>query len=112
MYLDADFYICAAVTVSFGVVILLILPLFFRSIKIKVINDTVIVKRGIFITTTHIFPFARLIYVHRYTSLIAKRMGLSGIILKGVSSSLFLPELEEKATESLIAEITRGKSDE
>lgn len=94
----------------FGAVFLWILPVFLRTYRISIVNDTVIVKRGIFITTTHIFPFTKLIYTKSYTSFLAKRLNLVAISLKATASSLFIAELERADAEALLEEIARGKS--
>ena len=51
------------------------------------------INRGVFIKTTHIMPFSRLVYAQSFATPLAKRMGLSALTLKAARSSIIIPEL-------------------
>ncbi len=86
----------------------LYLPLYFRSCKIRRVNDAVIVRRGVFFKNTHILPFSRLIYAQTVTSPIARLMGLKAITLKAARNSLIVPELSIEDADLLVCELEDG----
>lgn len=90
--------------------ILWYLPVFFKSCNLKIINNSVIIKRGVFFQNTHIFPFSRLIYTQSFTTPLARIFGLSALTLKAARSRIFVPELETENTKRFLAMLTKGES--
>lgn len=105
-----NFLAIAIITVFFGAVILWILPLFFNSYKIWVLEGSVIVKRGIFFSTTYIFPYNRFIYAKRLQSPLSKAFSLVAISLKAASSGVLIAELSKSDASDLLTQITRERS--
>lgn len=101
MYFKVNIYVCVAVIAFFGIAILWILPCFFKSWSIHMTDGVLTVTFGILIITTHIFPYARMIYTKSCVSPLARAFGLSGVIIKAVSGKLYIPELENKQFDEL-----------
>ena len=83
------------------------LPRFFKGSKIIFLNGSVVVEWGVFIKTTHILPFSRLIYAQTFTTPIAKLFGLTAVTLKAARKSILIPEMQTADAIKLIAELTR-----
>lgn len=77
----------------FGFVLFWYLPHYLTSYELKFPKGAVIINRGVFIKTTHIMPFSRLIYAQSISTPLAKAMGLAAISLKAARSSLIIPEI-------------------
>lgn len=83
------------------------LPRFFRGCKIVFLNGAVVVEWGVFIKSTHILPFSRLIYAQTFTTPIAKLFGLTAVTLKAARKSILIPEMLAEDAINLITEITQ-----
>lgn len=85
------------------------LPAYFANCRITVGDDAVMVTRGVFIRTTHIMPYPRMIYVQSYTTPAATALGLCGVTLKAARGIMVIPEMEKENAEMLLAGISGGK---
>lgn len=85
--------LATVITAVFFFVILWYLPRYIRNYRIKLIGEAVIIENGVFIKTTHIMPYSRMIYTKSFTTPIAKAMGLTAISLKAARSSIIMPEI-------------------
>lgn len=113
LFCSISVYLYAIPVVLTGICLLAIfwyLPAFFKSCKVELINKSVIIKSGVFIRTTHILPFERLIYTQTLSSPIAKLLNLSSINLKAARTRILIPEMETERVIMFIEEITRGDS--
>lgn len=81
------------ITAVFLFVMLWYLPRYIRNYRIKLIGEAVIIENGVFIKTTHIMPYSRMIYTKSFTTPLAKAMGLTAISLKAARSSIIMPEI-------------------
>lgn len=90
----------------FAVIMLWYLPKYLQSYVIKFSNTAIIINRGVFIRTSHIMPFSRMVYTQSYTTPIARYIGLSGLILRAARSMLVIPELERQDALNIIRNIT------
>ena len=81
------------VAVIIAVFLFWYLPRYFKSYEILFPKGAVVINRGVFIKTTHIMPFSRLVYAQSFATPLAKRMGLSALTLKAARSSIIIPEL-------------------
>ena len=104
--LGLQIYILFTVAILF--VIFLYLPEFIRDFSIKIMGDSVVINKGVFIKTTHIMPYARLIYTEIYISPIAKSFGLTAVSLKAVRSRVFIPEMINSDVREILALISKG----
>lgn len=92
-------YICAVVYSAY-----------FASYEILFPKGAIIINRGIFIRTTHIMPFSRLIYVQSYSTPLAHSMGLAALSLKAARSSVIIPELPVSDVELFIKSVTKEEN--
>lgn len=68
------------------------LPRYFNSYEILFPKGAIIINRGVFIKTSHIMPFSRLVYAQSFSTPLAKAMGLAAVSLKAARSSVIIPE--------------------
>ena len=96
------------ITAVFLFVILWYLPRFIRNYRIKLIGEAVIIENGVFIRTTHIMPYSRMIYTKSFTTPLAKAMGLTSISLKAARSSIIMPEILVSDAVVLLKLLSKG----
>ena len=72
------------------------LPRYFKSYEILFPKGAVVINRGVFIKTTHIMPFCRLVYAQSFATPLAKKMGLAALTLKAARSTVIIPEFDAK----------------
>lgn len=85
--------------VAAAILVLLIfwyLPRYFKSYEILFPKGAVVINRGVFIKTTHIMPFSRLVYAQSFATPLAKKMGLAALTLKAARSTVIIPEFDAK----------------
>ena len=75
------------------------LPCLFKTYEIKYINGAVVIERGVFIKTTHIMPYSKMIYTQTLTSPLARFFGLKAVTLKAARSQILIPEIPEDEAE-------------
>ena len=68
------------------------LPRYFNSYEILFPKGAIIINRGVFIKTSHIMPFSRLVYAQSFSTPLAKAMGLAAVSLKAARSRVIIPE--------------------
>ena len=112
LFLLLAFYFRAAYSfaIMLGVLVTIIslfcifwyLPRYIDSYKIRIDNGAVIINRGVFIKTTHIMPYSRMIYSQIIVTPIAKLMGLEAFSLKAARSSIIIPELLKSDAEAIL----------
>ena len=106
------FYVPAAVFVLLGAVaVFWYLPAFFERFNMFVGENAVIVTKGVFIRTTHIMPYKRLVFAGGFSTPAARVMGLKGIMLRAARATVFIPEIEASAADRLIFDIGGEKYD-
>ena len=96
------------ITAVFLFVILWYLPRFIRNYRIKLIGEAVIIENGVFIKTTHIMPYSRMIYTKSFTTPLAKAIGLTSISLKAARSSIIMPEILVSDAVVLLKLLSKG----
>ena len=84
------------------------IPHFIRSYRIRCSGGAVVINRGVFIKTTHIMPYSKLIYTQTFTTPVAKLMGLQALSLKAARIKITVPELELDVAEKLLKELAEG----
>lgn len=92
--------------------ILIYVPFYFKKYQISFPEGSIIIERGIFIKTTHIMPFSRLVYVQSYSTPIAKIMKLGGLSFKAARIRIFIPEIESKDVNYIIDALTAEAENE
>ena len=86
------------------------LPAYFANCRITVGDDAVMVTRGVFIRTTHIMPYPRMIYVSSFSSPIARRLGICAVVMRAARGFILVPEIKIKDVE-MISKKAEGTSD-
>ena len=94
--------------VAFVLIIFRYLPIYFRNYKIRLENSVIIINCGVFIKTVRIMPFSKMIYAQSVSTPLAKKLGISSIILKAARSYLLIPEIETEKANDFIRSISRG----
>ena len=98
--------------ILFTAIIFWYLPKLFKNCSCKIVNNTVILKIGVFFKTIHVFPLLRLIYSQTITTPLAKKMGLTCVSLKAARNRVFIPELSIKDAEDLMNFLSKGDLNE
>ena len=83
----------AVLTALLAVFLFWYLPRYFNSYEIIFPSGAIVINRGVFIKTTHIMPFSRLVYAQSYATPLARAMGLAALSLKAARSVIIVPEL-------------------
>lgn len=86
----------AVVAVILAVFLFCYLPRYFKSYEILFPKGAIVINRGVFIKTTHIMPFSRLVYAQSFATPLAKKMGLAALTLKAARSTVIIPEFDAK----------------
>ena len=90
----------------------LYLPFFFKSYKIILSNDAVIVKFGIIVKIEHIMPYKRMIYAQSFETPLARIFGIAAVRLKAARSYLLVAEIEKEAAQTIIDFLAEGELNE
>lgn len=98
-----------AIVCFFEILLLWYIPNLFKRYRIKYVNRAVIVTSGVFIRTTHIMPFSKLIYTQTIVTPLSRLMGLRALTLKAARSQLFIPEMNEEDAELFIKVLAEGE---
>ena len=111
--LFAPLKIAAIVIGILGLLVAFIyLPFFFKSYKIILSNDAVVVKYGIFIKAEHIMPYKRMIYAQSFETPLARIFGIKAVRLKAARSYLLIAEIEKESAQKIIDFLAEGESHE
>ena len=97
----------AALAVLLALFLFWYLPRYFKSYEILFPKGAVVINRGVFIKTTHIMPFSRLVYAQSFATPLAKRMGLAALTLKAARSRIIIPELNASDVNYFIDFLTK-----
>ncbi len=95
-----------AIGILLAVCILVYIPLYFRSYKITIMQNAVIIQSGVIVRSKHIMPFSRLLYAQSFSSPLSRLFGLSAMTLKATRSRVFIPEISSKAVQTVILNLT------
>lgn len=93
-------------------VIALYLPAFFRTYEIMLKGEAVIINYGVFIKTTHIMPYSRLIYAQSFATPLARLMGVASLTLKAARGWILVPELRFDEATEVINSLAREECDD
>ncbi len=111
--LFAPLKIAAIVIGILGLIVAFVyLPFFFKTYKIILSNDAVIVKYGILIKVEHIMPYKRMIYAQSFETPLARILGVAAVRLKAARSYLLVAEIEKESARAIIDFLAEGESHE
>ncbi len=82
------------------------LPKFFATYEIELVGEAIIINYGVFIKSSHIMPYSRLIYAQSFTSPLARMLGVSALSLQAARSRVIIPEIETKEALKVINSLT------
>ena len=100
--------LAAAVTaVVFLVLIFWYIPALLHSYEILFPSGAIVIKCGVFLKTTHIMPFSRMVCADSTATPLARKMRLSALTLKAARSRIIIPELDQKDVRYFIDYLTR-----
>lgn len=85
------------------------IPALFKTYKVEYINGAVVIESGVFIKTTHIMPFSKMIYSQSITSPLARLFGLSAVVLKAARSRILIPEIPARDVEKFARLLAEGE---
>ncbi len=102
----AALIITALLSVLFAAAAFWYLPRFIKSCRITVVNDSIIIKRGIIVENTHILPFSRLIHTQSVQTPLSRMFSLTMIFFKATRFNLIVPELTDADAKELMTEIS------
>lgn len=86
------------------------IPLFIKNYCITIKNDAFVISTGVFLKTTYIMPYPRMIYVSSFSSPIARKYGICAVVMRAVRGFIFVPEIKIKDVE-MISSKAEGTSD-
>lgn len=97
------FLLPAAIIAMLGLVAAFVyIPFYFKSYLITVDTNSIIITKGIFIKTTQIMPFPRLVFAQSFTTPIASAMKLKCVMLKAARGWILIPEIESVDAEFML----------
>ena len=85
-------------------------PLFIKNYNISIKNDAFVINTGVFLKTTYIMPYPRMIYVSSFSSPIARRLGICAVVMRAARGFILVPEIKIKDVE-MISKKAEGTSD-
>ena len=89
------FLLPAAIIATLGLLAAFVyIPFYFKSYTITVDDNSISIKKGIFIKTTQIMPFPRLVFAQSFTTPIASCMKLKCVMLKAARGWILIPEID------------------
>ena len=87
-------------------------PKYIASYSIKIQGDSVVIDSGVFIKSTQIMPYSKMIYTQTFTSPLAKKFGITAISLKAARSRIFIPEMDESDAKEFLSILSKGEENE
>lgn len=87
--------------------IVLYIPMFFKSYEIKLKGEAIIINYGVFIKIKHIMPYSRLVYAQSFATPLARLLKVSTLTLKAARGWILIPEIESTAAKEVINLLSR-----
>ncbi len=106
--MSRSFLLLATISIVFfvGVFDFWYLPRFFKTCKIRYVNQSVLINYGVFLKSTHILPFSKLIHTKTITTPLSSAFSLMAVGLKAARSRIYVPELTKEDAILLISYLT------
>ena len=116
LYFESFFSPLKIIAIVIGIIglaiTLIYLPLYFKSYRIYLSEEAVIVKFGIIIKIEHIMPYKRMIYAQSFVTPLASILGVEAVRLKAARSHLFVVETEKESVKAIMDFLAEGESHE
>lgn len=106
------FLIPAAIIATIGLIWAFIyVPFYFKSYKINVDENAIIITSGIIFKTTNIMPYPRLVFARSFTTPLSSFMKLKCIMLKAARGWILIPEIENINADYILDNLKVGGND-
>ncbi len=97
------FLLPAAIIAMLGLIAAFVyIPFYFKSYLITVDTNSISITKGVFIKTTQIMPFPRLVFAQSFTTPMASAMKLKCVMLKAARGWILIPEIESIDAEFML----------
>ena len=97
------FLLPAAIIAAIGLIFSFIyVPFYFKSYKITVDDDAIVISKGVLFKTVNIMPYPRLVFAQSYTTPLATIMKLKAVSLKAARGWMFIPEIKNNDADGLL----------
>ena len=102
----------AAVIATLGLLLAFVyVPFYFKSYKIIVEDNSIIVAKGLFFKTTNIMPYPRLVFARSFATPLASAMKMKCVMLKAARGWMLIPEIENINADYLLDNLKVNKND-
>lgn len=106
------FLLPTAIIATLGLLVAFIyVPFYFKSYKITVDDNSIIITKGIFFKTTHIMPYPRLVFAQSFTTPLSAAMKMKCVMLKAARGWMLIPEIENCNADHLLDDLRIKKND-
>ncbi len=100
------FLLPAAIIATIGLLFAFIYtPFYFKSYKITVDDNSIIITKGVIFKTTNIMPFPRLVFAQSFTTPLSELMKMKCVMLKAARGWILIPEIENADAEYLLSNL-------
>ncbi len=106
------FLLPAAIIATIGLVVSFVyIPFYFKSYKISVDNNSIIVIKGVVFKTTNIMPYPRLVFAQSFSTPLSSVMKMKCVMLKAARGWMLIPEIENINADYLLDNLRIKKND-
>ena len=70
------------------------IPFYFKSYKISVDENSIVITKGIILKTINVMPYPRLVFARCFTTPLSTFLNLKCIVLKAARGWILIPEIE------------------
>ncbi len=106
------FLLPAAIIATIGLAASFIyIPFYFKSYKIIVDENAIIISRGILIKTTNVMPYPRLIFAKSFTTPLSSLLKLKCVMLKAARGWILIPEIENINADHILDNLRVDRND-
>ncbi len=97
------FLLPAAIIAMLGLAFAFIyVPFYFKSYRIFVDENSIIITKGLIIKTTQIMPFPRLVFAQSFTTPLSQLMKMKCVLLKAARGWMLIPEIENENADYML----------
>lgn len=106
------FLLPAAIIATVGLLFCFIyIPFYFKSYKIAVDDNSIIIKKGILIKTVNVMPYPRLVFARSFTTPISSFFELKCVMLKAARGWILIPEIENDNADFILNNLRVKRND-
>ena len=106
------FLLPTAIIAAIGLIFSFIyVPFYFRSYKITVDDDSIVISKGVIFKSTDIMPYPRLVFAQSITTPLASFMKLKLVMLKAARGWILIPEIDDDNADYLLDNLRIKRND-